>query len=80
MSIRTNEVNNGGILTISGGNMPANTYTNARAIPSRVSGTAAPTVLSNGHAVEVGGDDGCWDTVSGAVVDRSLTTLGTINL
>jgi len=83
MSIRTNEVNNGGILTISSGNMPANTYTNADAYISRLGGgnsVVVPTVTSNGHAVEQGGDGGIWDTVSGVAVDINKTNWGAINL
>lgn len=84
MSQRYNEVNNGGILTISGGNMPANTYTNNDPYVSRVSGggnkTVTPTVIANGNAVEQGGDGGCWDTVANKTVDINATTLGCINL
>ena len=81
MSIRTNEVNNGGIVTVSGGNMPADNYTNAQTYLSRATGLpVTPTVIANGHAVEVGGDGGVWDTVSGVIVLRDRTTLDTLNL
>lgn len=81
MSIRTNEVNNGGILTITGGNMPTDNYTNAATYLSRSTGLpVTATVISNGHAVEIGGDGGVWDTVSGAIVQRDKTTLDTLNL
>jgi hypothetical protein len=84
MSSRFNETNNSGVLTISGGNMPANTYTNNDAYISRASGAGntvvTPTVIANGHAVEQDGDGGCWDTVSGAIVNVDKTTIGTINL
>jgi hypothetical protein len=81
MSQRYNEVNNSGQLTISGGNMPASTYTNQYQPTSRTSGqggagTAATiTVISNGHAVEVDGDGGLWDTVSGVKVQDWQTNI-----
>lgn len=84
MSSRFNETNNGGILTIAGGNMPANNYTNNDSYISRASGTGntvvTPIVLSNSHPVEQGGDGGCWDTTSGAAVDINKTNLNCINL
>lgn len=84
MSQRFNEVNNGGILTISGGNMPASTYTNGDPYISRVLGNGntvvTPTVTANGHAVEIDGDGGVWDTVSGIAVDINKTNIGNINL
>lgn len=84
MAIRYNEVNNSGVLTISGGAMPANTYTNNDPYISRVSGNGntvvTPTVTANGHAVEQDGDGGCYDTVSGATVNISSTNIGCINL
>jgi hypothetical protein len=85
MSIRYNEVNSGGIVTVSGGNMPTNAYTNNDPYISRV-GTVVgntvvtPVVISNGHAVEQDGDGGCWDTVSGVNVDINKTNIGCINL
>jgi hypothetical protein len=84
MSIRYNEVNNGGIVTVSGGNMPVQNYTNQRMPLTRTNANgntvAAITVISNGHAVEVDGDGGLWDTVSGATVLHDLTTAGCINI
>lgn len=87
MSQRFNVVNNGGIETISGGNMPANTYANADPYISRATGNGntvvTPTVTSGpnaGHAVEIDGDGGCWDTVSGAAVNIAFTNIGLINL
>jgi hypothetical protein len=84
MNQRYNEVNNSGVLTISGGNMPANIYTNNDAYASRVSGQGntfvIPTVTANGHAVEQAGDGGCWDTVSSIPVDINTTNIGAINL
>jgi hypothetical protein len=81
MSIRYNEANNGGIVTISGGNMPVQNYTNKYQPTSRTAGqggagaAAAITVVANGHAVEVDGDGGLWDTVSGVIVLAEQTTL-----
>lgn len=84
MSIRTNEVNNGGLVTVSGGNMPAQIFTNATTIISRATGTGntpvTATVTANAHAVEVGGDGGVWDTVSSVAVNRDKTNLDTLNL
>jgi hypothetical protein len=84
MSNRNNVVNNSGIETISGGNMPANIYTNADPYISRVSGAGntvvTPTVTANGHAVEIDGDGGVWDTVSGVAVDINKTNINAINL
>ena len=85
MSVRYNEVNNTGQVTVSGGNMPANNYTNNDPYISRV-GTSVgntvvtPVVISNNHAVEQDGDGGCWDTVSGVAVDINKTNIGCINL
>jgi hypothetical protein len=83
MSIRTNEVNNGGIVTVSGGNMPVQTFTNAQTYISRATGTGntpvTAVVVANSHPVEVGGDGGVWDTTSGVVVNRDKTNLDTIN-
>lgn len=81
MSNRYNQTNNGGTTTTSGGSMPAGNYTNAHSQISRVSGkTSAPTVIANGHAVEVDGDGGVFDTVAGATVSRDKTNLDAINL
>jgi len=85
MSVRYNEVNNGGIVTVAGGNMPAQLYTNGSVNLSRVTGTigntvAGITVIANGHPVEVDGDGGLWDTTSGVAVLRDQTTAGAINL
>jgi hypothetical protein len=83
MSVRFNGTNNSGITTISGGNMPANNYTNSDAYISRLgagNNVVTPTVTANGHAVEQDGDGGCWDTVSGVTVDINKTNLGAINL
>lgn len=84
MANRYNEVNNGGIVTISGGNMPADIYTNQYQPTSRTVGqggagkAASITVVSGpnaGHAVEVDGDGGLYDTVSGAAVQDWQTNL-----
>jgi hypothetical protein len=84
MSIRYNETNSAGILTISGGNMPASTYTNKYQPLSRTQGqggaggAATITVTSGpnaGHAVEVDGDGGLYDTVSGANVQDWQTNI-----
>jgi hypothetical protein len=84
MSNRFNETNNGGILTISGGNMPTDTYTNQFQPLSRTagqggSGKAASIIVVSGpnagHAVEVDGDGGLWDTVAGAPVEDFLTNI-----
>lgn len=87
MANRYNEVNNSGVLTISGGAMPANTYTNNDPYISRVSGqgntVVTPTVTSGagaGHAVEIDGDGACYDTVSGAAVNIANTNVNCINL
>lgn len=84
MSSRFNETNNSGVLTISGGNMPANTYTNNDAYISRVSGQGnvpvSPKVIASGNIVEQAGDGGCWDTVAGVAVNIDKTTIGTLNL
>lgn len=84
MSIRTNEVNNGGVLTISGGNMPANIYTNPNPYISRVVGSGnsvvSAKVIASGNVVEIGGDGGVWDTVAGVAVNVDKTTIDTINL
>jgi hypothetical protein len=86
MSIRTNEINNGGIVTVNvaGGNMPVDNYCNPTPYISRSTGTGntvvTPTVTANGHAVEVGADGGCWDTVSGVIVQRDRTNLDTLSL
>jgi hypothetical protein len=87
MSVRYNEVNASGILTISGGNMPASTYTNLNQRTSRTNGqggaggVATITVTSGpnaGHAVEIDGDGGLWDTVAGAPVQDFLTNINCI--
>lgn len=81
MSNRFNETNNGGILTISGGNMPTDNYTNQYQPTSRTvgqggsGGKASIVVIANSHAVEVGGDGGLWDTVSGAAVQDFQTNI-----
>lgn len=81
MSQRFNETNASGILTISGGNMPASTYTNQYQPTSRTTGqggagkAASITVTSNGHAVEVDGDGGLWDTTTGAAVQDWQTNV-----
>lgn len=84
MSQRFNETNNGGILTIAGGNMPANIFTNADPYISRVQGggnkVVTPVVIATGNAVEQAGDGGCWDTVANKTIDINLTNLGCINL
>ena len=84
MSVRYNIANNSGVQTISGGNMPTDNYANKYQPTSRTVGqggagaAASITVTSNGHAVEVDGDGGMWDTVSGAIVDSNLTNAGCI--
>jgi hypothetical protein len=84
MSQRYNETNASGILTIAGGNMPASTFANQFQPLSRTAGQggsgkpAAITVTSGvnaGHAVEVDGDGGLWDTVAGAPVADYLTNI-----
>jgi hypothetical protein len=84
MSNRFNETNNSGILTITGGNMPVDTYTNQTVHTSRNTGqggagaAATITVVSGpnaGHAVEIDGDGGLWDTVAGAPVQDYLTNI-----
>lgn len=84
MSIRYNEVNNSGIVTVSGGNMPTNAYANQYQPTSRTAGqggagkAATIVVTSNNHPVEVDGDGGLWDTTSGVAVLRDLTTIDAI--
>lgn len=81
MSQRFNVTNASGIATIAGGNMPASTYTNQYQPQSRTAGQgggnpkAAITVVANGHAVEVDGDGGLWDTVSGVAVQDFQTNI-----
>lgn len=81
MSQRYNEVNNGGILTISGGNMPTDTYTNKYQPTSRTvgqggsGGAASIVVIANSHPVEVGGDGGLYDTTSGVAVLADNTNI-----
>jgi hypothetical protein len=84
MSQRYNETNASGILTISGGNMPASTYANQYQPTSRTQGQggaggkASITVVSGpnaGHAVEVDGDGGLWDTVANVPVQDFLTNI-----
>jgi len=81
MSQRYNETNNGGILTISGGNMPTDNYTNKYQPLSRTAGqggsggAASIVVISNSHPVEVGGDGGLWDTTSGVAVQDWQTNI-----
>jgi hypothetical protein len=81
MSNRYNETNNGGILTISGGSMPTDNYTNQYQPASRTKGqggsggAATITVIANGHAVEVDGDGGLYDTVSGVNVQDWQTNI-----
>jgi hypothetical protein len=84
MSARFNETNSAGILTIAGGNMPASTYANQYQPTSRTAGQggsggkASIVVVSGpnaGHAVEVDGDGGLWDTVAGAPVQDFLTNI-----
>ena len=81
MSIRFNETNNTGIVTVSGGNMPTDIYTNQYQPLSRTKGQggsggpASIVVIANSHAVEVDGDGGLWDTVSGATVQDWQTNI-----
>lgn len=81
MANRFNETNNSGIVTISGGNMPASTYANQYKPTSRTAGqggaggAASITVIANGHAVEVAGDGGLYDTVSGVAVQDWQTNI-----
>jgi hypothetical protein len=81
MSQRYNETNNGGILTISGGNMPASTYANQYQPTSRTAGQggaggkASIVVIVNSHPVEVAGDGGLWDTTSGVAVQDWQTNI-----
>ena len=84
MSQRYNEVNNSGILTVSGGNMPASNYTNATGHQSRTAGqggaggNASIVVIANSHPVEVDGDGGLWDTTSGVAVQDWQTNINCI--
>lgn len=82
MSKRTNIVNTGGVVVVSGGSMPASTYTNAHSVLSRSAANkaAAVIVVGSGNLVEVGGDGGCFDTVAGVNVAREKTNLDTIGL
>jgi hypothetical protein len=81
MSQRYNETNNGGILTIAGGNMPASTYANQYQPTSRTvgqggaGGKASIVVIANSHPVEVAGDGGLWDTTSGVAVQDFQTNI-----
>jgi hypothetical protein len=81
MSQRYNETNNGGIVTIAGGNMPADNYTNKYQPTSRTSGqggqggAASIVVIANSHPVEVAGDGGLWDTTSGVAVQDFQTNI-----
>lgn len=81
MSVRYNEANNSGVLTISGGNMPANNYTNKTQPTSRTvgqggaGGAASIVVIANSHPVEVDGDGGLWDTTSGVTVQDWQTNI-----
>jgi hypothetical protein len=60
--------------------MSTNTYTNQTAYFSRVTGLPITlTVTASGHAVEVDGDGGFWDTVSGVIVQRTATNADAIN-
>lgn len=86
MANRFNETNNGGILTISGGAMPADNYTNQYKPTSRTTGqggagaAASIVVIANSHPVEVGGDGGLYDTTSGAPVadyNTNILCIGT---
>jgi len=81
MSQRFNETNNSGIVTVAGGNMPVDNYTNQYQPTSRTvgqggsGGKSSITVVANGHAVEVDGDGGLWDTVSGVAVQDFQTNI-----
>lgn len=81
MANRFNETNNGGLLTIAGGAMPASTYTNQYQPTSRTvgqggsGGKASITVVANGHPVEVDGDGGLYDTTTGAAVQDWQTNI-----
>jgi hypothetical protein len=78
---RYNETNNGGILTIAGGAMPTNTYTNKTQPLSRTAGQggsgspASIVVIANSHPVEVAGDGGLYDTTSGVAVQDYQTNI-----
>jgi hypothetical protein len=81
MSQRYNEVNNSGIVTVSGGNMPTDAYTNQYQPTSRTAGQggaggkASIIVIANSHPVEVDGDGGLWDTTSGVSVLPDQTNI-----
>lgn len=81
MSNRYNETNNSGVLTISGGHMPADNYTNQYQPLSRTAGqggsgaAASIVVIANSHPVEVAGDGGLWDTTSGVAVQDFQTNI-----
>lgn len=82
MSVRANEINNVGFITVSGGNMPVDNYTNiyGQSANSGLSGGVSfqpvITVTANGHAVERSGDFGLWDTVSGVAVSPDKCSYG----
>jgi hypothetical protein len=81
MSQRYNEVNNSGIVTVAGGNMPTDAYTNQYQPLSRTAGqggsgkAASIVVIANSHPVEVDGDGGLWDTTSGVAVQDWQTNI-----
>lgn len=80
MAIRTNEVNNGGLVTVAGGSMIANTFTDAYGQTSQnqngITGSSVITVTANAHPVERGGDLGLFDTTSGVAVAVDKCTFG----
>lgn len=85
MSARFNETNNGGLVTVAGGQMPTDNFTDSygqevaasHAQPGGVTVLNSPiTVTSNGNAVERGGDLGLWDTVANKGVSPDKCTFG----
>lgn len=81
MPNRFNITNNGGVQTQSGGAMPADNATNQTKPTSRgtgqggAGGAAAITTVGAGQAVEVGGDGGLYNTVTGAPVSDVNTNI-----
>jgi hypothetical protein len=81
MANRYNQTNVGGVVTTSGGAMPASNFTNQHKVMSRVTpNKPASITTASGNAVEVGGDNGLYDTVSGASVSREKTNIDSIGI
>jgi hypothetical protein len=78
MSQRYNTINNSGIETVAGGNMPASNYVNGTSHISRNEAgntVASIVVIANSHPVEVDADGGLWDTTSGIAVQDWQTNI-----